>query len=91
MVRKGFAYDPDPSAAAPRSFSHIVTASGYKETWVEGLDVYHNPRAIHPLDPSLLPGAAHVRLLADGQVTALMPDWHPFGSQTFIIASDARL
>jgi len=31
----------------------------YKEAWIEGMDVFHNPRALHPLNPDLLPGAAH--------------------------------
>lgn len=32
---------------------------GYKEGWVDGLHVFHNPRAVMPLQPGLLPGAMH--------------------------------
>lgn len=84
MFRIGYAFDPDPDAAAPKPFKLDVSAPGYKETWVEGLDVFHNPRALAPLDPGLIPGAAHLRLTDEGQIAAVMPDWHPFGSRTLI-------
>ena len=84
MIREGFAYEPDPDAAAPRPFRHVVGDPGYEEAWIEGLDVYHNPCAVLPLDPRLLPGAAHVRLRDDGQIVAVTPDWHPLGSRTLI-------
>ncbi len=84
MFRIGYVFDPDPNAAAPKPFKLDVSAPGYRETWVEGLDVFHNPCAIAPLDPELIPGAAHLRLTDDGQIAAVMPDWHPFGSRTLI-------
>ena len=51
MVRVGLAFDPDPNASAPRPFRMDVTDPNYSEYWVEGLDVFHNPRALVPLDP----------------------------------------
>ena len=32
------------------------------------MDVFHNPKAKYPLDPAMLPGAAHHRLMSDGKV-----------------------
>jgi len=84
MFRVGYAFDHDPNASSPRPFKFDVGAPGYEETWVQGLDVFHNPRAIMPLNPDLFPGAAHLRLNDDGQISAIMPKWHPFGSRTLI-------
>lgn len=88
MIREGFAYDHAPNAAAPRAFRTRIDAPGYAETWIEGLDVYHNPRAVTPLDPRLIPGAAHIRLKENGQVVAMTPDWHPLGSRTLILTPE---
>ncbi|MEW6262763.1 MAG: hypothetical protein AB1641_06755 [Thermodesulfobacteriota bacterium] len=84
LVRKGLAYNHTPNASVPKEFQHDVNKHGYSETWVEGLDVFHNPHAIHPIEPWMLPGAAHHQLLEDGQIKSLIPDWHPLGSFTFI-------
>jgi hypothetical protein len=65
-----------------------VNAPGYAETWMEGLDVFHNPNAAIPLQPEMLPGAAHHFLLKDGQLKTLAPAWHPFGSSTQIFLKD---
>lgn len=81
LVRRGTVVDTDPNASEPVSFIHIVSA-GYPETWIEGMDVYHNPNAVHPLDPRVLPGAAHHRLLADGQIETVAPGWKPIESRT---------
>lgn len=84
LVRRGFAADPDPNAEIPKEFVMDVNSAGYHETWIEGLDVYHNPKAKYPLSPDMFPGAAHYRLLENGMVESLMPQWHPLSSQTLI-------
>ncbi|WP_084027332.1 hypothetical protein [Delftia sp. JD2] len=84
MLRAGKAVNPDPNADMPLTFVHDVSAADYSEAWVEGMEVFHNPNALHPLSPAMLPGAAHHRLLADGQLASLMPPWHPLGSVTQI-------
>lgn len=38
----------------------------YKESWHEGTFVFHNPNAIHPLDPELFPHVVHVFRTPDG-------------------------
>src|SRR5260370_5317937 len=82
LVRTGFAINPDPNATEPIRFQDVVNDPDYHETWCEGLDVWHNPKAKYPLDPYLLPCAAHHRLLPDGQIESLVPDWHPLSSTT---------
>lgn len=82
MVRHGLAFDPDPDAAAPRPFVHAVHAPDYTETWCEGIEVHHNPRALIPLPPHALPGAIHHRLRRDGQTVSSGPTWQPLSSMT---------
>ena len=82
--RQGTVYDHDPNAAVPRTFCVEVTEGGYSESWAEGLNVYHNPKALFPISESMLPGAGHHRLLPNGQSSAMLPEWHVVASQTFI-------
>lgn len=84
MVRKGVVADPAPNTAEPKQFVMDVNPEKYIESWIEGLDVYHNPNAKYPLPPSMLPGAAHHRLLDNGQVQSFIPEWHPLSSHTLI-------
>jgi hypothetical protein len=89
MVRSGFALNIDPNAAAPFVFVHEVDAD-YRETWSEGMDIFHNPRALHPLDPRHFPRAQQHRLQDDGQVEtiSLVQEFHPLASTTAIIVPD---
>jgi hypothetical protein len=84
LVREGFAVDHDPNTTNPRAFRHEVNDDGYSESWVEGLDVFHNPNALLPIDPRVLPGAGHHRLLPDGQMESMTPQWQPLSSVTRI-------
>lgn len=85
MVREGTAVDPDSNAEHPLAFVHEVTAEGYRETWMEGMDVFHNPNALHPFSSDMLPGAAHHWLREGGQLESQIPGWHPIGSVTRIL------
>jgi hypothetical protein len=81
LIRSGTAVDLDPDASEPVKFVQFVT-EGYPETWIEGMDVYHNPNALHPIDPDMLPGAAHHECMADGQIRTTTAAWKPFDSRT---------
>lgn len=83
LERIGFAVDHDPNATEPEKFRHFVNAPDYTESWSEGLDVWHNPRAKIPLDVQALPTVAHHHLRPDGQVKSVTPHWHPLSSFTF--------
>jgi hypothetical protein len=89
LIRSGTAADPDPNASEPAAFIEVV-AEGHFEAWIEGMDVYHNPNALHPLAKDLLPGAAHHELMADGQIRTTMTDWKPFDSTTTAVVLPAR-
>jgi len=84
MTRTGTRYVHDPNASLSEPFTQDVHSSAFSETWVEGMNVYHNPRALVPLRPQLLPGAAHHRLTETGLLGSVIPDFHPYGSQTSI-------
>jgi len=88
LVREGLAFDPDPNAVEPKRFSKTVNDADYAESWIEGMDVFHNPWAKHPLDPSMLQGAAHHRLLDDGQLQSHPPEWQPLSSITIITVGE---
>lgn len=89
LIREGTAANPDPNSETPTLFVHDVNSPDYTESWIEGMDVYHNPSALHPLDPAMLPGAAHHRLRDDGQLESWVPEWQPFASTTLITVEGA--
>lgn len=84
MIREGLSSNPDPNASLPKKFVMDVNSADYSETWMEGMDVYHNPNAKHSLPIDMLPGAAHHRMLNNGLIESLIPDWHPLSSITKI-------
>ncbi len=88
ILRQGFAVNHDPNASMPHVFRHVVNAPDYRETWTEGLDVFHNPRAIHPIDPLMIPGAAHHWIHSDGQMETRTPEWQPLGSYTYVLVAE---
>jgi len=90
LKRVGTAYNHDPDSVEPLVFEQIVGGPDYGERWCEGVNVFHNPRAIHPLDPAMLPEAAHHRLRDDGLMMSVTPEWHPFGSITHVFVAESE-
>ncbi|WP_311215120.1 MULTISPECIES: hypothetical protein [unclassified Arthrobacter] len=88
LIRRGFVADNNPNASEPLPYVHFVRQDD-PETWIEGMDVFHNPNATNPLDPELLPGAAHHTLTAEGLVETMSPAWKPLQSQTSILTFPA--
>lgn len=43
-----------------RPFKSIVERRDYVELWHEGIYIFHNPRAVHPIDPNLFPHVIQV-------------------------------
>jgi hypothetical protein len=84
MVRTGvLRREGKPDGPYPRPFVQEVTSAS-QESWIEGTVVLHNPRAITPLDPDQLLGANHEFQQPDGRIMSLIPDFHPYFSQTVI-------
>lgn len=85
MVRSGVRRnDSNLQAPQPTSFVQHVDVN-YEESWVEGMVVLHNPNALIPLDPQMIPGAAHEFLQTDGSIQTLLPEFHPVFSHTEIV------
>ncbi len=87
MVRKGTCYDHNPNSAAPKEFEIDVGSSEHSETWSEGLSIFHNPNAIHPVNPGLFTDIAH-HFFENGQFVSYLPSFHPFGSVTYTKISE---
>ena len=90
LIRHGFSVNVDPNSASPNVFRHVVNSPNYRESWVEGMNVFHNPNAKHAISPEMIPGAAHHMLLDDGQIESLTPDFQPFGSWTQILVVESE-
>lgn len=69
---------------AVESFTLEVT-EGYEEQWIDGMNIYHNPNAVHPFDADLLPGAAHHYLRDEGMFSRV-PYGHLLSSRDAVIA-----
>lgn len=80
MMRVGTCHDHDPNAHLPKAFKYIVDETS-GETWAEGLSMFHNPNAVHPVPRELFPSIAHHRF-ADGQIHSVLPEFHPYASVT---------
>ena len=65
MNRRGILFDRTPGALEPIDFELTVGSDEYQslwpwgEAWCQELEVFHNPRATHPIPFDLIPGATH--------------------------------
>lgn len=80
MHRFGTHHDHDPNASLPKQFAYQVTTES-NETWGEGLSMFHNPNAKHPVPEELFPSIAH-HYFDDGQIISHLPEFHPYSSMT---------
>lgn len=53
MIRRGVLYNPDPNAFMPIPFSMDVDSPEYEESWSDSIVIYHNSKAINPIDPEV--------------------------------------
>jgi hypothetical protein len=84
MIRQGTCYNHDPDAVAPLLFQYEIGDPDYPESWAQGLNMYHNPRALHPILYEALPGIAH-HTLRNGLMVSEIPHFHPMASHTVIL------
>jgi hypothetical protein len=84
ITRSGLRRSELDGATGPMPFNQDVHDPAYTEEWVEGMVVWHNPTARVPLNPELIPGAAHEFLQEDGRIMTILPPFHPIFSQTAI-------
>jgi len=83
MLRTGLRRFDGEADPRPRLFEEAVHGPGYRETWVEGMVVLHNPHAKIELDRQLIPGASHEYIQPDGVIMTGLPDDPPvYSSRT---------
>jgi len=82
MVRVGTRSVPDLDASDPEPFAVEVHGPDYREEWIDGLEIYHNPNALHPLDPQAFPGAVH-HSVDNGRIVTYLNGEGMFGTDTF--------
>lgn len=86
LIHIGRRLDFTGDAPTQVPFTAAVTID-YPEDWVDGMDVFHNPNASIPLNPDLIPGAAHHIQTPGGNMRELYPEEHLLTSTTRIIIS----
>lgn len=82
LFRLGHCHDHDENASIPLEFAYEVTEES-QENWSEGISIFHNPNAIHPLDPELFENVTQHFLREDGNVLSFFPEFHPYNSMTY--------
>jgi hypothetical protein len=86
MIRAGSCFNHEPHATEPCPFIHVVgDPSAPKETWAQGLSMFHNPRALAPVPEGLFPGIAHHRMDELNRMRSAIPPFHPYGLVTQVL------
>lgn len=81
VFRNGTAHDPDPNAADPATFAYRLDEQPGEEPWGSGVEIFHNPRALHPVPADYFGDAAQT-FLKGGIPTPFVPPFLPFASMT---------
>ncbi|MFD2918112.1 hypothetical protein ACFS6H_00245 [Terrimonas rubra] len=83
MIRIGNQHLHDPNATDPLLFKYTVGENGPMESWAQGISMYHNPQAIHPIERKLFPDILHGYF--DTHFYAHVPPFYPYQSETHVI------
>jgi len=83
MIRIGTCYNHEPNATEPLMFRYVVDESS-GETWAEGMSMFHNPNALHPVPRELFPSIAHHDYI-DGQIHSEIPEFYVYSSITHTV------
>lgn len=60
LIRTGYLFNPDPDVLQPIQFSADVGSPEYEESWSDSLMMYHNPNALHPVNPEWFGTISHL-------------------------------
>lgn len=83
LFRMGTYHDHDPDASLPKMFNYEVNED-CAETWAEGMSMFHNPNALHPVPEELFPSIAH-HYFQDDRIVSHLPELHVYSSMTTIL------
>lgn len=81
MYRMGACYNDTPNASKPKFYKYEVNESS-NEDWQEGLELFHNPNALKPIDMDIFPHIAHHFFFKNGNIESHMRKFHPYNSYT---------
>ncbi|MDB5004378.1 MAG: hypothetical protein JWQ34_2603 [Mucilaginibacter sp.] len=60
MLRVMDVFNHDPNSITPHHVSKYIDQDDYEEAWGDGLVMYHNPNAKHPVDINCFQGISHM-------------------------------
>lgn len=90
ITRCGSAHHHNADSPIPKLFQFTIINGKYNELWREGLNIFHNPHALHPIDSSLFPQIAHHKLQPDGILMSESPEFSPYSSIDIISKYSAQ-
>lgn len=85
MIRNGFLYNPDPDAIHPIPFSKDLDDPDYEESWSDGLVMFHNPNAKHPVNVEAFSDISHIFYSDEEGFHGFHQPYDVLGSITMII------
>lgn len=90
MIRRGMKANPNPNALDPVPFAIDIDDPDYEEAWADCLVMFHNPNALHPVDPRAFPDISHVEIDPDtGEYSGILSPNEIYTSVTFtLVAKD---
>jgi hypothetical protein len=88
MTASGWRCVDHPARVAPERLELDVLSPQYEEYWIDGMQLYHNPRALKPLDIRMFGNATH-HFWRNAQLDSVHVDRSPFGVETHISLLDA--
>jgi hypothetical protein len=91
IIRRGLRYNHTPNSTEPTFFAYALDdADAPLERWSQGLTLFHNPKALHPLPYEILSCA--YGFMDNSVLRTFLPDFHPFVSQTVtLIAANKEI
>jgi len=85
-VRYGCMIDPDPNAHMPLPFAYIVGELGAPvETWGQEANLFHNPKAKHPVPTGLFHTVTNSQIVDGQYVDRFKDDFKPIMSMSAVI------
>jgi hypothetical protein len=81
LIRMGTFFNHEINADIPHLVTYQVDENS-KETWSEGILIFHNPNAKIPLDPDLFEDSVAQCFFKDKLIHSIMPEIFPYNSFT---------
>lgn len=88
MIRSGVLFNPDPHALTPIPFSMDVDSPDYEESWSDSLVMYHNSKAIYPVNPEWFSDISHLWYDDENGYTGIIQPFDVLTSFTWTLCPD---